>query len=127
VERNLPDVVGEVAACFAAYERALVERDLEAMARFFDDSDVVVRYGIAERQHGSAELAAFRASQAAPPPGRTLTETVITTFGREFAVVATLFTYPGRSFLGRQSQTWARLAPGWRIVHAHVSEIPLVE
>jgi len=36
--------------------------------------------------------------------------------------VTTLFGYPGGDVLGRQSQTWVRLAEGWRIVTAHVSQ-----
>jgi hypothetical protein len=40
------------------------------------------------------------------------------------AVVTTLFGYPGAATEGRQTQTWARPAAGWRIIAAHVSEIP---
>jgi hypothetical protein len=39
-------------------------------------------------------------------------------------VVSTLFGYPGQAIEGRQTQTWVRLAEGWRIVAAHVSEVP---
>jgi hypothetical protein len=55
---------------------------------------------------------------------RTISRTVITTFGKDFATAATLFhreTVPGK--VGRQMQTWARTADGWRIVAAHVSVI----
>ena len=38
------------------------------------------------------------------------------------AVVTTLFGYPDGAVEGRQSQTWVRFAPGWRVVAAHVSE-----
>jgi ketosteroid isomerase-like protein len=124
VERNNPVVVAEVTACHEEYERALVAGDLEAMKNFFDDTEDVVRYGIADRQRGSEELAEFRATRGGVLPGRTLTETTVWTFGQDTAVVGTLFSYPGRSMLGRQSQTWVRLAGKWRIVHAHVSEIP---
>jgi hypothetical protein len=40
------------------------------------------------------------------------------------AVVSTLIGYPGAAIEGRQTQTWARLGAGWRIIAAHVSEIP---
>ena len=40
------------------------------------------------------------------------------------AVVSTLFGYPGAATEVRQTQTWARLTAGWRIIAAHVSEIP---
>ena len=55
---------------------------------------------------------------------RTLAETVITAYGRDFAVAATLFrraSAPGK--VGRQMQTWVRMAEGWRVAAAHVSII----
>ncbi|HWD24505.1 MAG TPA: AtzH-like domain-containing protein [Acidimicrobiales bacterium] len=123
-ERNSPEVVAGVAECFTAYEHALATGDLDEMAAAFEDSPEVVRYGIADRQRGSEELAAFRKRQGRLPPGRTLSETTITTFGSDAAIVATLFTYPGRPVIGRQSQTWIRIDGAWKIVHAHVSEVP---
>ena len=41
------------------------------------------------------------------------------------AVVTTLFGYPGPAVEGRQSQLWVRFPEGWRIVAAHVSEVPM--
>ena len=55
---------------------------------------------------------------------RTLAKTVITTYGRDFAVASTLSyrnAAPGK--VGRQMQTWVRFPEGWRIVAAHVSTI----
>jgi hypothetical protein len=55
---------------------------------------------------------------------RTLSKTVITTFGRDFAMTSTLFhraTAPGK--VGRQTQTWVRFKEGWRIVAGHISVI----
>ena len=55
---------------------------------------------------------------------RTISKTVITSYGRDFAVASTLFhraTLPGK--VGRQMQTWVRFADGWRVVAAHVSVI----
>jgi hypothetical protein len=122
LEIDRPDVVAEVTAAFAAYERALVANDLDAMAAMFSEGPELVRFGIEDRQRGATELAQWRAVQPPLPPGRTLHETCVTTYGTDFAVVSTLFTYPGRRLLGRQSQTWVRTTT-WRIVHAHVSEI----
>ena len=54
--------------------------------------------------------------------GRKLSRTVITTFGREFAVASTLYerpSAPGR--IGRQTQTWVKFPEGWRVVVGHVS------
>ena len=73
--------------------------------------------------YGFAEIEAYRARSTGPGPRR-LAKTVITTYGRDFAVASTL-TYragaPGK--VGRQMQTWVRFPEGWRIVAAHVSTI----
>lgn len=121
---DLPEVVAEVTVAFEAYERALVARDLETIGSCFASGPAVVRFGVADRQRGAEELAAWRASQQPLPPGRALFETSVGTFGNTFGVVTTCFRYPGRSTVGRQSQTWVRFPEGWRIVHAHVSEVP---
>ena len=55
---------------------------------------------------------------------RTMSKTVITTYGRDHAVASTLFhraICPAKS--GRQMQTWVRFPEGWRVVAAHVSFI----
>jgi hypothetical protein len=54
-----------------------------------------------------------------------LSKTVITTYGRDYAVASTLFhrvASPGK--VGRQMQTWVRFPDGWRVVAGHVSVIP---
>jgi Protein of unknown function (DUF3225) len=48
-------------------------------------------------------------------------ETVITSYGRDFATANIEFRRPGNPATGRQSQTWLRTAQGWRVVAAHVS------
>jgi len=122
-ERNSEAVVSEVRECFERYERALVEGDLETMTASFASDDDLVRFGIADEQRGPEQLAAWRASQPALPASRTLSNTVVSTFGGDVAVVTTHFRYPERNLLGRQSQTWLKRDGRWRIVHAHVSEI----
>ena len=53
---------------------------------------------------------------------RKLSRTVITTFGREFAVASTLYERPSAAGkIGRQMQTWVKFPEGWRVVAAHVS------
>ena len=121
--RDLPEVVDEVATAFALYEQALVDRDLATMAGCFVEGESVVRFGIADRQRGADELASWRAAQDPLPPGRSLFETSVATFGTSFGVVTTCISYPRRPTVGRQSQTWVRFPDGWRIVHAHVSEV----
>ena len=55
---------------------------------------------------------------------RTRSRTVITTYGRDFAVASTLFHRPTMAGkVGRQMQSWVRFAEGWRVVAAHVSII----
>ena len=119
-DRDIPSVVAEVTAAFEAYERALTANDVDRILGFFDGD--AVRFGIADQQAGLAEQRRWREAQAPLPPGRTLTDTTIQTYGRDVAVVTTLFGYPGSAVTGRQSQTWVRLPAGWRIVTAHVSE-----
>nr|BFE62066.1 oxalurate catabolism protein HpxZ [Dactylosporangium thailandense] len=117
-----PDVVAEVLAAFTDYEKALVANDAGALGAWFWDSPAVTRFGLADRQTGAAALHAWRAAQPPLPEGRRLFETRVTAFGPDLATVTTLFDYPGEEDRpGRQSQTWVRLPPGWRIVHAHVS------
>jgi hypothetical protein len=121
-EIDLPEVKAEVEAAFAAYERALVANDVAALDRFFLDRPTTIRYGVGENLYGHSEIAAFRAARLPTGLARTLERTVITTFGRDFAIAATLFrreAMPGR--VGRQMQTWVRSADGWRVAAAHVS------
>ena len=119
---DLPEIRTEVTAAFASYERALMANDVDALTALFADDARTIRYGAAEILHGAEEIHAFRAGRSPAGLSRTLSRTVITTYGRDFAVAATLFhrpSIPGK--VGRQMQTWARLAVGWRIVAAHVS------
>jgi hypothetical protein len=121
---DLPDVVDEVAAAFARYERALVANDVATLNELFHDDARTIRYGMAENLYGHAEIAAFRSNRAPVGLARSLSRTVISTYGRTFAVASTLFeraTNPGK--IGRQMQTWVKFAEGWRIVAAHVSLI----
>ena len=122
MEVNIPEVLAEVTAVFEAYEAAFVANDTDELARLFRQDDRVVRYGIADMQHGPEELAAFRRDFVAVDLPRDLDRTVITTFGRDFATASTLFrraSAPGR--VGRQMQTWVRFPDGWKVVAAHVS------
>src|SRR5262249_24223103 len=121
---DLPDVVAEVKAAFARYETALVGNDVATLDALFRDDTRTFRYGAAENLYGYAEIKAFRAARSPVGLARTLSRTVITTFGRDFAIASTLFhraTAAGK--VGRQTQTWVRCPEGWRIVAGHVSAI----
>jgi ketosteroid isomerase-like protein len=121
VDVNRPEVVAEVAAAFAQYEDALVANDVTRLAEFFWDSGDVVRFGLSDHQIGAEELHRWRRRQPRLPAGRQLIDPRITTFGTDFAMVTTRFTYSTAGGSGRQSQTWVRLPVGWRVVSAHVS------
>lgn len=118
-----PDIVAEVRAVFERYERALAEADVATLTELFWADPRCVRYGVADRQQGGAEIAAWRRASPGVPAGRRLSETVIVTIDDRTAVVSTLFGYPGSPVEGRQTQTWVRFPAGWRIVAAHVSEV----
>lgn len=120
---NDPAVLAEVQAVFARYEDALVNNRVAVLDELFWRSPHTVRYGTGENLYGFDEIAAFRAARPSAGLARTLTRTVITTYGRDLATAMTEFRRDGQSTIGRQSQTWARLPEGWRVVAAHVSLI----
>jgi hypothetical protein len=123
---NLPDVHAEASAVFARYEQALVHNEVEVLDQLFWASPHTVRYGVAENLVGIEAIRAFRAARSPQGLMRTLSRTVITTYGRDFATAMTEFRRAGGTRIGRQSQTWVRLpgAPhGWCVVAAHVSLI----
>jgi len=122
MEIDLPEVVAEVTAAFDAYEKALVTNDVDVLDVSFRQDPRTIRYGATENLYGYDEIAAFRAARSPVALGRTLSKTVITTYGRDFAVASTLYerpSAPGR--IGRQMQTWVKFPEGWRVVAAHVS------
>ena len=123
---NLPDVLAEMTAVFARYEDALVHNKVEVLDALFWHSPLTVRYGAAENLMGIEAIRAFRAGRPATGLARRLSNTVITTYGRDFATAMTEFHRDGSSRHGRQSQTWVRMGEaGWRVVAAHVSVIDL--
>ena len=121
VEINLPEVLAEVTQVFARYEDALVNNRLDVLDELFWPSPQTVRYGAAETLVGIEAIRAFRTARPASGLARTLAQTVITTYGRDFATAMTEFQRDGHARSGRQSQTWVRFAEGWRVVAAHVS------
>ncbi|HEY2758672.1 MAG TPA: oxalurate catabolism protein HpxZ [Pseudolabrys sp.] len=119
---DLPEVVAEMKAAFDTYEKALVTNDVDTLDTLFRDDPRTIRYGANENLYGYGEIAAFRAARSPVAVNRTISQTVITTYGRNFAVASTLYerpSAPGR--IGRQMQTWVKFPEGWRVVAAHVS------
>ena len=124
MECDLPEVIAEVKAEFERYEWALVANDVDTLNAIFHKDPRTIRYGGSENLYGYAEIASFRAARAPLGLDRTLSRTVITSYGRDHAVASTLYhrpSAPGK--IGRQMQTWVRLPQGWRVVAAHVSMI----
>ncbi len=120
---NDPAVLAEMTAVFARYEDALVTNKIDVLDELFCDSPLTVRYGATENLIGIKAIRAFRLARPATGLARRLANTVITTWGRDFATAMTEFHRDGSTKVGRQSQTWVRMPDGWRVVAAHVSVI----
>jgi hypothetical protein len=118
---NRPEVLAEVQAAFARYEDALVHNKVEVLDELFWDSPFTLRYGATENLYGYQAIQDFRAGRPATGLMREIFNTVITTYGSDFATANTEFRRVGSTATGRQSQTWMRTPHGWRVVAAHVS------
>lgn len=123
LEIDLPEVVAEVKEAFDRYNDAINSGNIAVLNETFRNDERTIRYGQAN-QYGYKEIVAFRAAARPQNPPRTLSRTVITTYGRDFAVASTLTHHANRpSKVGRQMQTWVRFPEGWRVVAAQVSTI----
>jgi hypothetical protein len=123
---NDPATVAEVQAAFQRYEQGLIDADAAALDELFWNSPLTIRYGDGQIQHGHAPIKAFNARRRKLGPDRALAETVVTTFGHDFATVSTLYVDVPPGKIGRQMQTWARLDGAWHVVAAHVSVVDAV-
>lgn len=121
---NLPHVLAEVTAAFERYETALVSNDVPTLMELFWDSPHTLRYGVTENLYGHSEISAFRTGRSPSGLARSVLKTTITSYGTDFATANIEFQRAGSTALGRQSQTWARMPEGWRVVAAHVSLLP---
>jgi len=118
---NLPDIVSEVRAVFERYERALQANDIPVMEELFWNHDATTRYGVGENLHGWQSISDFRRSGKLGKFQRALFNTIITTYGRDFATANTEYQREGEATTGRETKTLMRTAHGWRIVSAHAS------
>ena len=116
---NDPQVLAEVSAAFQRYQTAIIENDLAVLNELFWDDPLTLRYGIGENLYGHAAIAGYRSARDPASLARVETKRVVTTYGEDYATTNIEFTRQGK--LGRQSQAWARMPEGWRIVAAHVS------
>jgi hypothetical protein len=118
---NDPETFAALSAAFARYEQALMHNDLPMLDSLFWGSERTVRYGVGENLYGFAAIREFRVHRPGGSPPRVLRNTVITTYGTDFGTANTEFVRVNSTLIGRQSQSWVRMAEGWRVVAAHVS------
>jgi hypothetical protein len=123
---NDPEVVAELAALYPRYEHALVTNNVEILVEMFWAGPEVMRFGVTENLYGPEELESFRKGRPAANLARTVKRLGIVTFGRDFGSITLEFERNTATGMvhGRQSQVWARLPQGWRVVQAHVSLLP---
>jgi len=119
--------VAELAVLYPKYEAALVNNDVDTLTAMFWHSEQVMRFGVTENLYGFEELEAFRKSRPSVGLARTIKRLDIVAFGTDYGSITLEFervSKDGTLVRGRQSQVWARLPEGWRIVAAHVSLLP---
>jgi hypothetical protein len=119
---DTPEIVAEVTRAFMEYEQALSSNDLDTIDSLFWNSPLTVRYGPNGTLIGHQAISAFRRARDIKGIKRMRRNTVITTFGTDFAVTNTESDHSG--ITTRQSQSWVRMTDGWRIVSAHISDEP---
>lgn len=124
MEINIPDVVAEVKAAFERYEKAINANDVDVLDGSFWNDPRVIRYSLTDNAYGYEAIHASRLARPKADLRRVLSDTVITTFGRDFATANTEYHRVESGRHGRQSQTWVRMPEGWRVVSAHVSFMP---
>lgn len=128
---NIAHVVAEVAAAYAAYEKALADNDVFLLYALTWESPHTVHYGFDDMQYGSAEIRKLNALRPPFNNGVMAASTTITTFGHDNAAVSTEFGCEDSELYGRRTLVWARVGPdsqpeaglhgGWRIVASHES------
>ncbi len=121
MEINRPEIVAEVEAVFLRYEAALQGNDIPVMEEIFWNHEATTRYGVGENLKGWQAISDFRRSGKLGKFKRTLINTVITTYGTDFATANTEYQREGEATTGRETKTLMRTPEGWRIVSAHAS------
>ena len=90
MEIDLPEVVAEVRKAFDTYEDALVNNKVDTLNELFRNDRRTIRYGVNEVLYGYDAINSFRVARSPVGLGRTISQTVITTYGRDFATASTL-------------------------------------
>jgi hypothetical protein len=91
---NTPYVLTEVRAVFERYEQAVIHNDVAVLDELFWNNPLTLRYGVAENLYGFDSIQSFRASRSKGVE-RTLSNSVITTYGEDFATANTEFQTAG--------------------------------
>ena len=123
MEVNNPTVQSELTAVFWRYSNALMENDIGTVIELFWQSEHTLRYGTGENLYGIDAIIAFRNTQRGAPIDLEVGRVVITSFGEDFGTANCELLRPDVAGIGRMSHSWVRLADGWRIVAAHVSNL----
>ncbi|MXP67604.1 oxalurate catabolism protein HpxZ [Pantoea sp. Aalb] len=118
---NNPTIIAEVTDVFYRYEQALKNNNIKVLDELFWHDKRTVRLGLTENLYGIQQIRTFRKRRSLKELERTLHNTIINTFGDNYAVCSTEFTRKGIGKIGRQQQTWVRMLCGWRIVAAQIS------
>lgn len=118
---NDPAVVAQVRAAFDAYEKALLENDLDAIDAWFHDGEDVVRLAFGRVELGAAAVAVARRSVASQTEPRTAELVEVRAWSADVAGVYAVFRLDGSGRRVHQSQTWVRSDGRWRVAAAHVS------
>ena len=116
-----PAILAEMNAAFYRYEQALITNDTAVLDELFWHDPRTVRYGAGENLYGIDAIRAFRTARSSQGLDRELVNTTITTFGDDMAVASTEFRRDGSDKIGRQQQTWVKMASGWKSVAAQGS------
>ncbi len=105
---NDPAAVAELTAAFFRFEAAFLSNDVATLNELYWRSPLTVRYGVYENLYGYDTIAGFRQARLPRDTARTLKNTVITTFGRDFGTANTEFVMHGSGRAGRHTHTWMR-------------------
>lgn len=118
---NRPETLAEVTKAFFAYEKALVDNNVEMINSLFWNDIKTLRYGSNGTLIGHNVLSEFRRARKTVGVRRDLKNTSIVTFGDDFAIANTEAHDESVDGTVRQSQTWVRIEGSWKIVSAHLS------
>lgn len=124
MEINNAEVHAEITDAFWHYTNAMIANDVDIVKEMFWDSEHTLRYGKGESLYGKDAIAIFRDGQRGRPLEIDVTRLVITAFGQDFGTANCEMLIQGTEGITRMSHSWVRMAEGWRIVAAQVSDGP---